>query len=107
MHFLCRVEFTISTFTRVTAYVHIGNTKAPLLAVIPFHVTKSCNRLKEKNFKQVMYVPVIADCISQIDIGIYDGTRQLIPFTRDTATALLLHFRQLQCISRKVSSSSE
>ena len=95
MYFLCRVEFSISTFTRVSAYVHIGDTEAPLLAVIPFQATKLCNRLKEKNLRHPMYVPVIADCISQIDIGIYDGTGQLIPSTRDVVATLVIHFRQL------------
>ena len=42
-----------------------------------------------------MYVSDIADRISQIDTGICDGTGQLIPFTRDAVTTLVLHFRQV------------
>ena len=40
-----------------------------------------------------MYIPVSQERISQIDIGIYDGTGNLIPFVEGAVTTLRLHFR--------------
>ena len=82
-------------YSNISDFIHIGDTKAPLLAVIPFHSSDSCEFIHEKNFKHPMYVPVITDRISQINIGIYDGAGQLIPFIQDAVTTLRLHFRQV------------
>ena len=73
--------------------IRIGDTEAPLLAVIPFN-PKKCNILTEKTFKSLMYVNVKSDYLSQIDIGIYDGNGKLIPFRKDVVTTLKLHFRK-------------
>lgn len=82
-------------YSNVGAYVRIGNTEAPLLAVIPFDSDARRNLLREKKFKNPMYVPVIAEHISQIDIAIYDGAGELVPFTADAVTSLRLHFCQV------------
>ena len=83
-------------YSNVGEYIHVGDTEAPLLAIIPFNVNdESCNILKEKIFNTPMYVHVSRDRISQIDIGIYDGAGQLVPFINDSVTTLRLHFRQL------------
>ena len=37
-----------STFTRVSAYVHNGDTEAPLLAVVPFQMTVLQQAEREK-----------------------------------------------------------
>lgn len=83
-------------YSNVGEYVHIGDTEAPLLAVIPFNANdEACSILKEKNFETPMYVRVARDRISQIDIAIYDGAGQLVPFIEGSVTTLRLHFRQL------------
>ena len=82
-------------YSNVSDYVRIGNTKAPLLAVIPFTAEVCQDLLIEKTFKMPMYVPVIKEHISQIDIFIYDGAGELVPFSMDAVTSLRLHFRQV------------
>ena len=82
-------------YSNVSDYVRIGNTKAPLLAVIPFNVDACQDRLIEKSFKMPMYVPVIKEHISQINIFIYDGAGELVPFSSDAVTSIRLHFRQV------------
>ena len=81
-------------YSNITNYIRIGNTESPLLAVIPFSIEKSGKALlKEKIFQTPMYIPVSQERISQIDIGIYDGTGNLIPFVEGAVTTLRLHFR--------------
>ena len=80
-------------YSNVNDYVRIGDTEAPLLAVIPFN-PECLSLLQEKTFKMPMYVPVIQNPISQIDIGIYDGAGQLVPFATDSVTSIRLHFRK-------------
>ena len=82
-------------YSNVSDYVRIGNTQAPLLAVIPFTAESCQDLLVEKSFKTPMYVPVIKEHISQIDIYIYDGAGELVPFSTDAVSSLRLHFRQV------------
>ena len=82
-------------YSNVSDYIRIGDTEAPLLAVIPFNQEKCVDLLQEKAFKVPMYVPVIQNPISQIDIAIYDGAGQLVPFATDAVTSIRLHFRQV------------
>ena len=82
-------------YSNVNDYVRIGDTEAPLLAVIPFNPEKCVDLLQEKTFKLPMYVPVIQNPISQIDIGIYDGAGQLVPFVSNAVTSIRLHFRKV------------
>lgn len=89
-----RIHF-LYVYSSVSAYVRIGDTEAPLLAVIPFNPEVCVDLLLEKTFKTPMYVPVIQNPISQIDIAIYDGAGEMVPFTSDAVTSLRLHFRQL------------
>ena len=42
-----------------------------------------------------MYIRLLANHISQIDIGIYDGSGQVVPFIDDAVTTMRLHFRQM------------
>lgn len=82
-------------YSNVSEYIRIGDTEAPLLAIIPFNSQGCVNRLQEKTFKNPMYVSVISNPISQIDIAIYDGAGQQIPFAAGAVTSLRLHFQQL------------
>ena len=82
-------------YSNLSDYIHIGDTQAPLLAVIPFNQEKCVNLLQEKVFKLPMYVPVIRNPISQIDIGIYDGAGEMVPFATDAVTSIRLHFQQV------------
>ena len=82
-------------YSNIATNVRIGNTESPLLAIVPFSTSQSCNLLTEKIFKVPMYIPIKQSHISQIDVAIYDGAGQLIPFVRDAVTTLCLHFRQV------------
>lgn len=82
-------------YSSISDFVRIGDTEAPLLAVIPFNPERCNNLLREKTFKVPMYVPVIRNPISQIDIALYDGAGELIPFVTGAVTSVRLHFRQV------------
>lgn len=82
-------------YSNVGDTVRIGNTESPLLAIVPFSNNNGCSMLKEKVFKIPMYIGVSQVRISQIDIAIYDGAGQLVPFVADAVTTLRLHFRQI------------
>ena len=82
-------------YSNLSDYIRIGDTQAPLLAVIPFNQEKCVNLLQEKVFKLPMYVSVIRNPISQIDIAIYDGAGELVPFATDAVTSIRLHFQQV------------
>ena len=88
-----RIQY-LYVYSNVSDTIHIGNTQAPLLAVIPFN-KKDCKYVTERTFKIPMYVTVIREHISQIDVGIYDDAGKLIPFHEDAITTLRLHFRQV------------
>ena len=75
--------------------VRVGNTEAPLLAVIPFAHEQERKILTERNFKTPMYIRVKQNRVSQVDVAIYDGAGELVPFVRDAVTTLNLHFHQL------------
>ena len=82
-------------YSNLTEYVRIGNTESPLIAVVPFSTDNDCSLLKQKTFKTPMYINVRhQERISQIDIAIYDGAGQLVPFVSDAVSTLRLHFRQ-------------
>ena len=82
-------------YSNVSQFIRIGDTEAPLLAIIPFN-TQLCNdRLQEKTFHEPMYVSVIQNPIHQIDICIYDDAGEMVPFTSNAVTSLRLHFRQV------------
>ena len=80
-------------YSNISDNVRIGDTEAPLLAVIPFN-PKPCHFVTEKAFKVPMYVPVLHKHISQIDIGIYDGAGMLVPFHEGAVSSVRLHFRR-------------
>ena len=82
-------------YSDVCDMVRVGNTKSPLLGVIPFNA-KECRLLTEKRFTLPMYVPVKKTYISDILIGIYDDAGKIVPFHRDAITSIRLHFRKSQ-----------
>lgn len=82
-------------YSSITEYVRIGNTEAPLLAVIPFSVSSTCDILKEESYKNPMYIPVRHSNMSQIDVAIHDDAGALVPFVSEAVTSLRLHFRQI------------
>ena len=82
-------------YSNVSDFIRIGDTQAPLLAVFPFNNKMCINRLEEKTFHDPMYVSVMQNPIHQIDIQIYDGAGQLVPFSANAVTSLRLHFRQV------------
>lgn len=82
-------------YSNLGSNVRIGNTEAPLLAIVPFLDEKDCNLLTEKVFKNPMYIHVKQNRVSQIDVSINDGAGDLVPFVSDAVTTLRLHFRQI------------
>ena len=89
-----RIRF-LYVYSNITDYVRIGNMEAPLLAVIPFSVSSSCDILKEESYKNPMYIPVCRSTMSQIDIAIHDDAGALVPFVTEAVTSLRLHYRQI------------
>ena len=82
-------------YSNMTDYVRIGDTEAPLLAVIPFSVSNTCDILKEAAFKNPMYIPLRHHHMSQVDIAIHDDAGDIVPFVSDAITSLRLHYRQV------------
>ena len=82
-------------YSSISEYVRIGNTEAPLLAVIPFSVSSTCDILKEESYKNPMYIPLRHSNMSQIDVAIHDDAGALVPFVSEAVTSLRLHFRQI------------
>ena len=80
-------------YSDICDMVRVGDTKAPLLATIPFNA-KECRLMTEKRFTLPMYVPVKKTYISQITVSINDDAGKLVPFHRDSITTLRLHFRK-------------
>ena len=80
-------------YSDICDMVRVGDTQAPLLAVIPFNA-KECQLLTEKRFTLPMYVPVKKTYISQITVSIYDDAGKLVPFHSDSITSLRLHLRK-------------
>ena len=89
-----RIKF-LYIYSNICDMLHVGDTKAPLLAVLPFH-PKTDETLSTYMFKHPMYVPLRSNRISQIDIGIYDGVGKPIPFKDGSTTLVRLHFRKVQ-----------
>ena len=89
-----RIQY-LYIYSNISSYVRVGNTEAPLLAIIPFEGDNSCTTYVDKNFVTPMYVKVSQDSISQIDISIYDGAGALVPFTDKSLTTVRLHYRPL------------
>ena len=87
-----RIQY-LYIYSSISEFIRIGDTSAPLLGIIPFKTKDSCQLLTEKVFKMPMYVRLLRNHISQIDIGIYDGAGQLVPFVEDAVTTLRLHFK--------------
>ena len=83
-------------YSNISEYVRVADIKAPLLGIVSLQSEKDCDKLKENQFNNPTYVSVIRNDISQIDIGIYDGVGELIPFAANAITVLRLHFRPSQ-----------
>ena len=89
-----RIQY-LYIYSNITDFVRVGNTETPLLGIVPFLKEKGCSLFKERIFKTPMYIRIIRDHISQIDIAIYDGAGQLVPFVKNSTTTLRLHFRPI------------
>ena len=83
-------------YSNLTGFTRVGNTKAPLLAIVPFIPTDKCAQqpLKQMVFKIPMYVKLCSNRLAQIDVAIHDDAGQLVPFVSDAITTLHLHFRK-------------
>ena len=80
-------------YSNIGVDVRIGDTEAPLLAIIPFN-PKECGILTERNFKKPTYVDLRSNYIPQINIAIYDDAGALVPFYKDAITTLTLIFKR-------------
>ena len=49
----------IYIYSSISGYVHVGDTQAPLLPVIPFQATNSSDNKRVKNFKLPMYLSLL------------------------------------------------
>ena len=87
-----RIQY-LYIYSDICDMVRVGDTKAPLLAAIPFNA-KECRLLTEKRFTLPMYIPIRKTYISDITIGIYDDAGKNVPFHRDAITCVRLHFRK-------------
>ena len=85
---------------RVDQFTLMTQKQITLLSPLP--VDSTCRKMKDGYFKHPMYVSVHTDHISQIDIGIYDGAGQRIPFIHDAISTLNLQFRQVIFLLCKV-----
>ena len=92
---LTRCIQSLYIYSNIGSNVRVGNTEAPLLAIVPFPTQKKCKMFTEKSFKSPMYIHVKQNRLSQIDVGIYDGAGDLVPFVPGAVTTLHLHFRQI------------
>ena len=89
-----RIQY-LYVYSNISDYVRVGNTEAPLLAIIPFEANNVCGSFIEKSFNTPMYVKVAKDFISQIDIYIYDGSGKRVPFSNQVVTTIRLHYRPI------------
>ena len=92
---LTRCIHYLYVYSNITEYVRIGNTEAPLLTVIPFSVSDSCDILKEQSYKNPMYIPLRHSTMSQIDVSIHDDAGDIVPFISGAVTSIRLHYRQV------------
>ena len=81
-------------YSSLGKYVRIGDTEAPLLAIIPFD-SDNCKLLKERTFVEPMYTALRSERVSQIDVLICDGAGEIIPFAAESLSSLRIHFRQV------------
>ena len=88
-----RINF-LYIYSSIGDYVRIGNTKAPLLGIIPFQSNKNDEVLTEYVFENPSYVPLLYNDFSKIDVMINDGAGEVVPFVKDSITLICLHFRQ-------------
>ena len=82
-------------YSNIGELVRVGDTEAPLLAVTAFNSKNQFGEdLHERTFRHPYYVRVKQDTITLIEIAIYDGAGQLVPFHSDAKTTVRLHFRR-------------
>lgn len=82
-------------YSNIGENIRIGNAEAPLIGIVPFASNNKNPSTNEKNFKKPMYVAINRSHIQQIDVKIYDGAGQLVPFVKDSITSLRLHIRRV------------
>lgn len=81
---------SLSIFTNITGFVHVGAHQQPLLRSF-LHDTSIKEAVVMKEFLHNIYVPVVDRVISHIDIKICDDNLQPIPFSAGK-TIIVLHF---------------
>ena len=85
-----RINF-LYIYSNIGDLIRVGDVEVNLLAIAP--VSEKMD-LIEKRFLNPLYIPVIHNYISHINIKIYDGAGKLVPFARDSITSIHLHFQQ-------------
>ena len=83
----------IYVYTDIIDYVHIGDTKAPLLG--QFLVSTKWGESNQHNFTPPYYIRVNQDHIRNICIKLCDETGEVIDF-RDGTVTVSLHFQRMQ-----------
>lgn len=101
-HFMAEDEFSLTRcidflyiYSNISEYVRVGNIKTPLLGIVTLNAGRECNKLSEHLFNNPTYISLIQNEISEINIEIYDGAGELIPFAEEAITVTRLHFRRI------------
>ena len=75
----------------ITRPTYVGDTRAPLLQVVP--ADSKCEGMCHKEYVKPVYIPLCKNNFRTIDVDIRDGTGEHVPFSTGRTT-LLLHFRR-------------
>lgn len=85
---------TMFLYTNFIDYINVGSGKAPLLRSISY--SRSLPRRPiEMEFTHLYFIKVACTYLSHIEIAIRDEVGQLIPFTNDALSNVVLHFRRI------------
>lgn len=80
--------------TNITKPIHVGDTLAPILDMIPFN-PKDCSVMSEREFKTENPILLKTDYVPHIEVGVYDDAGALVPFHKDAVTSLTVIFHKL------------
>ena len=85
---------TMFFYTNFINYINVGSGKAPLLRSISY--SRSLPRRPiETEFTHLYFIKVACNYLSHIEIAVRDEVGELIPFTKDALTNVVLHFRRI------------
>ena len=79
-------------YSNISEFVRVGDMRVPLLGIVTLNAGKECNQLTEHLIDNPTYVSLIRNNISEINIGIFDGSGEKIPFDDEAVTVIRLHF---------------